>query len=207
MNTDMPEFLTQYDQSWLLGTGLLIAATVGVLIWILYKLRHPSDEKRIEKILKELSIGYARNVILSDGLYGYHFIDYLVLLQGRILILGVQDYEGYIFGGEKIEEWAQVLNNRSHKFDNPLINIKHYTQAIHEIAGNVEIVGRVVFAGKCSFPKGVPSGAVQIENFYKELESIKNLSSNENSVKPVWDKIIKTSQSCKTQYQNDLKAA
>ena len=148
MNTELPDFLANTDPTWLAAVGLVVAVSLVLVIWLIYKLRHPTDTARVEKIVKEVSDDYIKDAILSDGLYGYHFIDYLILLPGKVLVLAVQDYEGYIFGGEKIEKWAQVVNNRSFNFDNPLINTHHYVQAVRALCDDVEIVNRVVFTSK-----------------------------------------------------------
>lgn len=207
MNTELPGFLANNDPTWLAGVGLLVAAAVVLVIWIVYKLRHPSDQAKVEKSIKEIGDGYIKDVVLSDGLYGYHFIDYLVLLPGKILVLAVQDYEGYIFGGEKIEKWAQVVNNRSFNFDNPLINTHHYIQAVRGICDNVEIVNRVVFTSKSSFPKGIPPGVVELKNLKKELEALKGPSVEPNPAKLMWDKLLENSKQQKIQYKQELSNA
>ncbi|WP_455210938.1 nuclease-related domain-containing protein [Kaarinaea lacus] len=207
MNTELPEFLANTDPTWLAGVGLLVAAALVVFIWVIYKLRHPSDQARVEKIIKEISDAYIKDAVLSDGLYGYHFIDYLILLPGKILVLAVQDNEGYIFGGEKIEKWAQVVNNRSFNFDNPLINTHHYIQAVRTICNDVDIVNRVVFTSKSSFPKGIPAGVIELKNLKKELEALKGADSATNPVKSMWDKLLESSKQQKVQYKQELSTA
>lgn len=207
MNTQLPDFLANSDPTWLASIGLLAAVSLVIIIWIIYKLRHPSDEAYVQKTIKEISEEYIKDAVLSDGLYGYHFIDYLILLPGRILVLAVQDYEGYIFGGEKIEKWAQVVNNRSFNFDNPLINTRHYIQAVQAICNDVEIINRVVFTGKSSFPKGIPSGVIELNNLKKELENLKGPVYGTNSAKPIWDRLLEYIKKEKIQYKQELSTA
>ena len=207
MNTELPDFLANSDPTWLAGFGLLTAAAIVLLIWLIYTLRHPSDETRIEKMIKEVGDAYIKDAVLSDGLYGYHFIDYLILLPGKILVLAVQDYEGYIFGGEKIEKWAQVVNNRSFNFDNPVINTSHYIQAVRSICNDVEIINRVVFTSKSSFPKGIPPGVIEFKNLKKELEGLRSVGSATNPAKPMWDKLLERSKQQKIQYKQELSTA
>ncbi|KPJ94977.1 MAG: hypothetical protein AMJ53_03970 [Gammaproteobacteria bacterium SG8_11] len=207
MNTELPEFLANTDPTWLAGVGILIAASLVALIWLIYKLRHPSDASRVEKIVKEVSDAYVKNAVLSDGLYGYHFIDYLILLPGKILVLAVQDNEGYIFGGEKIEKWAQVVNNRSFSFDNPLINTNHYIQAVRDICHDVEIINRVVFTSKSSFPKGIPTGVIEFNNLKNELEALKGQGTVTNPVKSTWNRLLENTKQQETQYKQELSRA
>jgi hypothetical protein len=207
MNIELPNFLANTDPTWLAGVGLIVAVLVVMFIWITYKLRHPSDATKIEKAIKETGEAYIKDAILSDGLYGYHFIDYLVLLPGKILVLAVQDYEGYIFGGEKIEKWAQVVNNRSFNFDNPLINTNHYAQAVRSICGDVELINRVVFTSKCSFPKGIPEGVIELKNLKSELEKIHGAPASMASLDSAWEKLLENSKQQKIQYKQELSNA
>lgn len=213
MNTDvseLPDFLAKTDPTWLAGAGLLIAVSLIVIIWLIYKLRHPSDETRVEKIVKEFGDEYIKDAILSDGLYGYHFIDYLILLPEKILVLAVQDYEGYIFGGEKIEKWAQVVNNRSFNFDNPLINTHHYVQAVRALCDDAEVINRVVFTSRSSFPKGIPDGVVQLKDLRKELESLRGHvpgGNPANALKNVWNRLLDSVKKFKSQYKQELSTA
>jgi hypothetical protein len=159
------------------------------------------------KIVKEISDAYIKDAVLADGLYGYHFIDYLVLLPGKILVLAVQDYEGYIFGGDKIEKWAQVVNNRSSNFDNPLINTSHYIQAVRSICGEVEIINRVVFTSKSSFPKGIPEGVIEFKNLKRELEVLKGRGASNNPARPMWEQLLENSKQQKILYKQELSTA
>jgi hypothetical protein len=207
MNTELPEFLANTDPTWLAGVGLVVAVSLVLIIWLIYKLRHPTDTARVEKIVKEVSDDYIKDAILSDGLYGYHFIDYLILLPGKVLVLAVQDYEGYIFGGEKIEKWAQVVNNRSFNFDNPLINTHHYVQAVRALCDDVEIINRVVFTSKSSFPKGIPGGVIELKDLKKELETLKGLEASGSSAKSTWDRLLENAKKLKIQYKQELSTA
>jgi hypothetical protein len=207
MNTELPGFLSQYDPTWLAGVGIASALLVSLLILIIYKFRHPSNDKKVEKAIKEIGEDYIKDIVLSDGMYGYHFIDYIVLLPGKIMVVALQHFEGYIFGGEKIEKWAQVVNNRSYNFDNPVILVSHCVQAIKDIAHDADVTGNVVFASNCSFPKGVPPGVIELDQFRKELERLKNDTPTDDTLKEVWGKILETSKRHKLQYQEELRAA
>jgi hypothetical protein len=207
MQADLPDFLAQYDPTWLAGMGIVAALVVGLLIVAIFKLRNPTAERLIEKAIKELSDDYVKDMVLSDGMYGYHFIDYVVLFPGKIVIIDVEHYEGYIFGGEKIEEWAQVVNNRSFNFDNPVIKAHHCVQALKAIAADVEIVGKVVFASECSFPKGVPPGVIELPIFKTQLAEIKAQGPADPTLRQAWERILDTSKQHKSQYKAELKVA
>ncbi|KPJ94662.1 MAG: hypothetical protein AMJ55_05975 [Gammaproteobacteria bacterium SG8_15] len=67
--------------------GAIVAITL--LIFIVRYLRNTAQDRRIAKIIKEQSEAYAKNIVLSDGMYGYLFIDYLVLMKGKMIAMDV----------------------------------------------------------------------------------------------------------------------
>ncbi|WP_455204395.1 nuclease-related domain-containing protein [Kaarinaea lacus] len=207
MNAELPSFLSGYDSTLVVGISIVIAASLGLLLWFLFKFRHPADNKIIERSIREISSSYIHNMVLSDGLYGYHFIDYIVRLPGQILVLTVQDADGYIFGGEKIEKWTQVVHNRSTSFDNPLMATSHYIQALRGVSDNVEIIGRVVFSSRCTFPKGVPEGVIEMHRILAELEKLRSQSVADVAVEAAWAKFLETGKQHKIQYKQDLSSA
>jgi hypothetical protein len=185
-----------------LVTGVLI---VGLLAWWIYKLKHPSDEQLLEKTLKQNSLAVEKGVIFSDGLYGYHFIDFLVLFPKNIMILGVQHGEGYIFGGENMEQWAQVLNQKSYKFDNPLNRVNLYVHTVNGMVDSTDIIiGRVVFTGNNSFPKGVPEGVLDKETLVECLRDVQGKQvTDSEEVRQTWDKLLHISKDHRQQYRRD----
>ncbi|MDH5327549.1 MAG: NERD domain-containing protein [Gammaproteobacteria bacterium] len=194
--------LIEFDPMQMIGLGVAAALLVGLIFWWIYKLAHPSLEKQVEKTIKENSEDYAKDIVVSDGLYGYHFIDYLVLLPGRIVVLGLHSFEGYIFGADKIEEWAQVLNNRSYKFENPLLKNSHYVQSVQELTRNTEVIGRVLFTGNCSFPKGIPEGVIELGQLPSMLDELKRDTDSE-ATKVLWDELLAACRQQKNKYLND----
>ena len=100
MNNNISQFITTLDPVILWSSIAAIVMLVILLGMVWYRLKHPSDDKQIDTIISELGIEHRKDVIISDGVYGYHFIDYLILFPEQIMLLGVQHYEGYIFGAE-----------------------------------------------------------------------------------------------------------
>ena len=102
-----------------------------------------------------------------------------------------------------------MVNNRSFNFDNPLVNTSHYIQAVRSICDNAEIINRVVFTSKSSFPKGIPEGVVELKNLRKELESLRGASINSgvNSAKGMWDRLLESTRQQKIQYKQELSNA
>ena len=203
MNNNISQFITTLDPVILWSSIAAIVVLVVVLGIIWYRLKHPSDDKQIDTTISELGIEHRKDVIISDGVYGYHFIDYLILFPEQIMLLGVQHYEGYIFGAENIDEWAQVVNKKSYKFVNPLQNYLTCAQTINSQIKDANVVARMVFTSTSQFPKGVPGGVYRMENFRTELESLVRGKTLDGQTKTVWDELVILASQHKQQYQRE----
>ena len=203
MNNNISQFITTLDPVILWSSIAAIVMLVILLGMVWYRLKHPSDDKQIDTIISELGIEHRKDVIISDGVYGYHFIDYLILFPEQIMLLGVQHYEGYIFGAENIDEWAQVVNKKSYKFVNPLQNYLTCAQTINSQIKDANVVARMVFTSTSQFPKGVPGGVYRMENFRTELESLVRGKTLDGQTKTVWDELVILASQHKQQYQRE----
>ena len=203
MNNNISQFITTLDPVILWSSIAAIVMLVILLGMVWYRLKHPSDDKQIDTIISELGIEHRKDVIISDGVYGYHFIDYLILFPEQIMLLGVQHYEGYIFGAENIDEWAQVVNKKSYKFVNPLQNYMTCAQTINSQIKDADVVARMVFTSTSQFPKGVPGGVYRMENFRTELESLVRGKTLDGQTKTVWDELVILASQHKQQYQRE----
>ena len=150
----------------------MLAAAVAILIAVFLLVRHlhkTTDGRKTERIVKKYSEAYEREVIFPDGIGGYFFIDYLILLQGKIVALNIAQVKGYVFGGENIEAWTLIENNKSTKFKNPLEDVKLFVNHAKDQLKFDGIMARVLFDSKCEFPKGVPEGVSQLAYFKKNM--------------------------------------
>jgi len=163
--------MTYFDENMPMLLGMLAAALsiVIAVILLVRNLYKTADSRKISGIIKKYSEAYEREVIFPDGIGGYFFIDYLILLPGRILALNIAKMEGYVFGGENIEIWTQVENNKSTKFKNPFEDVKLFVNHAADQLKFDGIMARVLFDSKSEFPKGVPEGVLQLTNFEENM--------------------------------------
>lgn len=151
--------------------GMLVAAMALVIAVILFvrNIYRKADSRKITRFIKKYSDAYERDVIFADGMGGYFFVDYLILLKGKIVALNIPKVAGNIFGGENIELWTQVENNKSVKFKNPLFDVKLFVKHAADQLKFDGIMARVLFDSRSVFPKGVPEGVLQMANFKENL--------------------------------------
>jgi hypothetical protein len=171
--------------------AMLVAAIAIVIAVMLHvrNLRKTADSRNIKKVIEKYSDVYQHDVIFSDGIGGYFFIDYLILLKGKILALNIARVEGYVFGGENIELWTQVENNKSVKFKNPLMDVKLFVKHAADQLKFDGIMARVLFDSKSGFPKGVPEGVLQLANFKESLAAWAGETAVAEATKNAWDKL------------------
>ncbi len=171
--------------------GVIVATIIMVIAVILFAryLYRTADSRKIKWIIKKYSDAYERGVIFSNGIGGYFFIDYLILLPGRILALNLQKVEGYIFGGESIELWTQVENNKSSKFKNPLEDVHLFVQQVADQLKFDGFVARVLFDSRSKFPKGVPEGVLQLANFRESMTAWAGEKPVAEATNKAWDKL------------------
>lgn len=151
--------------------GVLVATTIILIAVILYAryLYKTADNRKVQRIIKKYSGAYVHEVIFSDGIGGYFFIEYLLRLPARIIALNIHKGEGYVFGGETIELWTQVEKNKSIKFKNPLEEVNLF---VLQVTGQLKfdgIMARVLFDSRNKFPKGLPEGVLQLASFKKSM--------------------------------------
>ena len=195
--------LFDFTQQQLMNFGIALVGAIIVvtlIVWIVRYLRNTSQDRRIEKIIKEQSEAYAKNVVLSDGMYGYLFSDYLVLMRGKIIAMDVHHLEGYIFGADQIEEWAQVVNSKSNKFKNPLYRVRLMVQQIKQLVNGADVEARVLFGDESSFPKGVPGGVMRFESFRDDLSGHDKNDYMAESMSKTWEELMQIMKEHKQRY-------
>ena len=95
---------------------------------------------------------------------GKIFIEYLILMPNKILLLGVKKYRGLIFAAEKIDLWTQVIGTKSYKFENPLRQLERDSLTLNSKIENTTVEEKVLFIKGSEFPKGKPEKVVEISD-------------------------------------------
>lgn len=144
--------------------GLTLALNIGLLFLGLLIL-FPTIKKiysrlKIENSICQLGKYQLKNIILDDGIEGKVFIERLLLTPDGFMILVKNWREGYIFGSEHMDQWAQIINSSTYHFKNPLYALTHSVAALKHHAPNMPASTKILFTADCSFPKGQPKSAL-----------------------------------------------
>lgn len=153
-------------------------ALFGVIFFIWRQVKKGQHQRHAQKVIESLGLKYLHNLVFPDGLDGLVFIDYLLLSPSGFIVLDLEHIEGHVFGGETIDQWSQVVNNKTYKFDNPLYANQRKCQAISwnieqqtDIEDNPDwqVHGWVSFTNAGNFPKGIPNHVSMIDELKNNL--------------------------------------
>lgn len=193
--------------------GLLVVAViviVGAIWYIRQQMKKSYHQRHVQKVLESLGVKYLRDIVLPDGLEGMAFIDYLLLVPDGVVVLDINYSEGHLFGGNTVDQWSQVINNKTYKFNNPLYDNQTKCQAV---LWNVENIlgdrfknldwkthGWVAFSNAGNFPKGIPDQVCMIDDLKTNLETSLELSEPVSDLThEIWDKLHDQSITTRTQ--------
>ncbi|MCK5723106.1 MAG: NERD domain-containing protein, partial [Gammaproteobacteria bacterium] len=148
-----PVFVT-----WIVAVLIFALGVVLQRLWI----KEYISEWKLNDLLKKTGKESLHNVIIPDGLDGKIFIEYLILMPKKILLLGVKKYRGLIFAADEIDLWTQVIGKKSYKFSNPLRQLENDAIALNSKIENSKIEVKVLFINGSDFPKGKPDNVVSM---------------------------------------------
>lgn len=183
------EFVTQ-------NQGLLGLLAVAVLAlagagWYFHRQRQTTrHERHVEKVINSLGVTALHNVVLPDGIDGLSFIDYLLLTPKGIVVLTIKHREGLLFGGTAVDQWTQIVNRKTLKFNNPLYAQPQQRQAVEWNSEDITTYGWVVFSNAGQFQKGIPEGCCMIDDLPEKIAPL--LEGHTEISKPLrkaWEKL------------------
>lgn len=169
--------LTQLEKFASMYNGLLLTGVVTflLLIFILLlqrqRIKQWLDEFSLTRALRATGMESLHEVSIPDGIEGSAWIEHAALTPQGIMVMVIKRYRGVIFAGDKIEQWTQVMDNRSYKFPNPIHQLEESILAIRaHINKDVPLIGRVLFIKGSQFPRGKPEQVL----VYEDIISMKH---------------------------------
>ncbi len=180
----MTEFLQSSDNPWLLP---LAAFAVLLLAWIAYRLIR-GRRGGLEGALADICFDRIEGLVIPSADEGEILIDYLLLTAKGLLILEVKDNQGIVFGGDKLQDWSVINNERRYTFSNPQPALYDRIAAVRQIVREVPVAGRILFVEGADFTKGVPDMVTNIAELINDFgEQDKNAAKFKiEAFKPHW---------------------
>jgi len=187
----LQELLNNHD---LLAAVLATVIVVPVLLFLFRtRLKNWRQERLIRKVIRRLGVRSMKNIRLPDGMGGEVTIEYLLLGRDAILVIGVMRVEGLGFGSPHIDQWTQVINRRSYKFDNPDQSLQHQVSAVRLIAPDVKVNGWHLFGHSAKFRRGKPDNVLQPSDI-KSLPARPRRDDISKPLRAAWKQLVDRSQ-------------
>lgn len=174
----------------------------GAVFFIWKQMKKGQHQRHAQKVIESLGNKFLHNAVFPDGIDGLVFIDYLILVPSGFIVLDVEHIEGHLFGGETVDQWSQVVKNKTYKFNNPLYSNQRKCQTIIwniEQQDNLykkpgwQTHGWVVFTNAGNFPKGIPSQVSMIDELKQNLgELITSDQPISEELNRMWDELQNT---------------
>lgn len=102
----------------------------------------------------------------------FHHVDYLLVIDTRLVLVKYYNYIGNIYGSDNISEWTQTIGHSGFKFNNPLRELRELVNQIKEKLSDFDISFYVMFSDKSNFPKQMPEGIIKRSALIEELKVI-----------------------------------
>ena len=138
--------------------------------------------------LNRLGLKRLSNFSCPDGLGDHFVIDRLLMRPDGISVIVFKQYPGIIFCADNIDEWSQILEGKSYKFKNPLVDLEYQVNAVSACIPGVPVNGYLFFDHQALFPKGHPERVIQLDSIPQSLKRDKHASA-ETSVESAWEKL------------------
>ena len=185
----MSDLLQLDNDPWLLP---LVGVLLLLFIWLIYRILRGRGTS-LEAVMADISFDRIDNLIIPGVDEGEITVDYLLLTSQGLLILEVKDVHGVVFGGDNMQDWAVISEERRYTFSNPQPALYDRIAAVRQIVRQLPVAGRIVFLDGAEFTKGVPGLVCTLQELAKEFgESDKNAAKVKiEAYMPHWDLIRK----------------
>jgi hypothetical protein len=143
--------------------------------------------------LEEISFDRINSLVIPSADEGEILIDYLLLTSQGLLILEVKEVTGTVFGGDKLQDWTVISEERRYTFSNPQPALYDRIAAVRQVVRDVPVAGRILFLDGAEFTKGTPSLVSNLGQLVTEFgEPDKKAAKFKiEAFKPYWDLIRK----------------
>ena len=146
----------------------LLAVALLLVIWLGYRILGRRGES-LEGVIAEISFDRIKGLVIPSADEGEILVDYLLLTPHGLLILEVKNIQGVVFGGDKMQNWTVINDQRRYTFSNPQPALYDRIAAVRQIVRQVPVAGRIVFLDGAEFTKGVPGLVCNLAELSREF--------------------------------------
>lgn len=185
----MSDILQTSNNPWLLSIGAIVLLSI---VWIVVRFVRGRGGD-FERAVADISFDRIEGLVIPNADEGEILVDYLLLTSQGLLILEIKDVQGTVFGGDKLQDWTVINNERRYTFSNPQPALYDRIAAVRQIVREVPVAGRILFPDGAEFTKGTPglvSSLAQLVSEFGEPDK-KAAKFKIEAFKPHWELIRK----------------
>ena len=186
--SDISQVITQLSNNNALPLIVILIGLFVILYFNRSKIKQGWLNFRTHYTINRLGLEQITNVTCPDGLGSEFKIDRLVLRPDGISVLAIKKYPGKIFCADHIDEWTQMLGQKSYHFKNPLFELNYQVKAIADYTPNIDVDGYLFFDHLAHFPKGHPERVIHPASIPDTLQGDRR-QPVEPDVMEAWKKI------------------
>lgn len=188
----MSELTVFQDNPWMIAAAAVGGLLLLILLWRLVRGR----KSHFEQVLHDISFDRIEGLVVPKADEGEIMLDYLILTSKGLLVLEIKDVAGTIFGGDKLQQWSVMNDERRFTFNNPQPALYDRIAAIRQIVREVPVEGRILFLDGAEFAKGTPDLVTDLNGLEADFgEPDKNAARFKvEAFKPHWDLIRQSAQ-------------
>lgn len=168
----------------------LLAVLLLLVTWLVYRyIRGRANS--LQRVVSLISFDRIEGLVIPGADEGEIMVDHLLLTTQGLLILDIKDVQGIVFGGDKMQDWTVINEERRFTFSNPQPALYDRIAAVRQIVREVPVAGRILFLDGAKFTKGVPGLVCNLDELAREFgESDKDTANVKiEAFKPHWDLI------------------
>lgn len=147
-----------------------VAGSVALLLLVLAAVVYRQMRRRpsLRRAIQAVAVAKLQNVLVPDGMGGEIYIEHLLLTSRGLIVLDVKEYQGTVFGSDRMDEWTVIAAQRRFTFPNPQSMLYDRIAALRQFIRDVPVTGHVLFAHGADFSKGRPRDVILPEELEVE---------------------------------------
>jgi len=169
-------------RTWASMAAAVVLIAGLLLLWRWYRRRRAAALRLA--LVTGGAFEYQRDVLVPDGQGAALHIDFLLLTARGCIVIDMRDIAGNIFGGDQMTEWTVMHRDQRYTFANPQTGLYDRIAAVRALIAELPVEGRVVFAPRGRFPKGLPRYTLMLASLGSEFPPAERAQSG--SVPEAW---------------------
>jgi hypothetical protein len=164
-----------------------VAGALALIVLLLVLWRWYRRRRAAAALLATVTGGafeYLRDVLVPDGQGGALHVDFLLLTARGCIVIDMRNIAGNIFGGDQMTEWTVMHREQRYTFANPQTGLYDRIAVVRALVTELPVEGRVVFAPRGRFPKGLPRYTLMLGSLGAEFPPAEREQSG--AVPEVW---------------------